>query len=204
MKLLFTLLCFLFSVNNYGQNNTQILKNIRQQYNIITELIEEDRLKEVSVKSDCNDNGQINASVSFYYNEDTLVYMNYEYREGHSNYYHHYYIWDSKLIFYLAEYESWTWDYECTPTEQGFTNEIWNYEEWRVYFNNRTATKCLYKTYEEKSVDQPYEGPHNLSDTIKNEEIECNRDSIKEIIKAYLQLASSKDGTTVDICNIIN
>ncbi|MEW7289836.1 hypothetical protein [Aquimarina sp. 2304DJ70-9] len=204
MKLLFILLCLLLSLNNYGQNNTQILKDIRQKYNMITELLEQDNLEEVAVRSDCNDSGQINASLHFYYNESKLVYMNYEYREGHSNNIYHYYLWDNKLIFYLAEYASWTWDYECTPSEQGFTNEIWTYEEHRVYFNDRTATKCLYKTYEEKSVDQPYEGPHGLSDTIKNEEIDCNRDSIKEIIKTYLQLASSKDGTTVDICNILN
>ncbi|GAA4275331.1 hypothetical protein [Aquimarina mytili] len=199
MKLVFALPSLFIFFCSYSQSNEDALKDIRQKYNTITELHEQDSLEEISLISNCNDNEQINASISFYYHSKELVYIAYSFSEGHSNYNTHYYVWNNHLIFHFSEYASWTWDYECTPADQGFTNEIWTYEEKRIYFDDRTAIKCLVKRYEDKSIDHP----NNLSDTTKNEEIDCSQDLTKEIIGSYHKLLSLKDENNPDICNII-
>ncbi len=170
---------------------------------MLSTLFEQNNLREISITSDCNDDGQINLSASFYYHNNKLVYINYNRNEEHSNYTDHYYVWDNSLIFYFSEYASWIWDYECTPTDQGFTNEIWIYEEGRIYFSDRTAIKCLIKKYENNSADH-LNTKHELSDTVKNEEIDCDEDQIKEIFKAYLRLLSLQDNDYSDMCNIFD
>ncbi len=203
MKLLLALLFFFIFLNNYSQSNENAIKDIRQKYNKITKLLNQETLKEVSIASDCSGDEQNNTSVSFYYDNGKLVYIHYTNSEGHSNYDYHYYVWDTHLLFYFSEYASWVWDYECTPQDQGFTNEIWTYEENRIYFRNeKTAIKCLYKTYEEKSDDPLTEDLIKLSNITQNKEIECSQDQLNKIIKMYYTLLELKKNKDTDICNL--
>ncbi|GAA4273493.1 hypothetical protein U6A24_19020 [Aquimarina gracilis] len=178
------------------------MNDIKEKYAIITELLEERKLGEIITQGNCEDNGLHETYLSFYYTDNALVYINYSFSQGHSNYNYHYYIWDNRLIFYFLEHTSWTWDYECTPRDQGFTNEIWTYDEHRVYFNNETPIKCLFKTYDERSVDQPYEGKETLSSTIKNQELDCDKSVMATIIKNYHLLLENQKNTTQNICDI--
>jgi len=200
MKTISTFLFFLIVSTHYAQNNQYTIKDIKHAYNKIIKLLDQNRLKETSITSDCNGNGQHDTSVSFYSHDGKLVYIHYQNSEGHSNYDDHYYAWNTDLIFYYSEYASWIWDYECTPQDQGFTNEIWTYEENRIYFkNDKTAIKCLYKTYEEKSDNPPIEDQVKLSDILKNEEVQCSKDQIEQIIKTYHTILDLRNSNK-DIC----
>ncbi len=199
IKIFCALIFFVF--NGFAQTQGSI-KNIQEKYNTTTKLLEQELLTETALESDCNNNGQTEAFLSFYNNNNTLAYIQHNYNEGHSNYTYHYYIDNNKLIFYFFEYASWAWDFVTTPKEQGFTNEIWTYEEYRIYLNEETPIKCLYKIYTGKSIDQPHEGEDTLSETIKNKEVDCDENNITQILKKYRHLLSIQKDTTQNICDI--
>ncbi len=201
MKLIFTL--FLISLTTFAQSKDSAIRDIKRQYLVICELLEQGSLEEISTESDCTGNGQMNTFASFYYHNDSLVYIHCQRHEGHNDYNDHYYLWNNQLIFFFSEYSSWIWDYESTPPKQGFTNEIWTYEEQRTYFNNETPIKCLYKTYQQKSADLPHEESNKLSDTIKNVVIDCGSELKPEVIRRYLYLRNfQKDNTNKSICTV--
>ncbi len=201
MKLIIQILLIflLFISKGFGQTKKDI-KNIKEKYYLITEMLEQDKLTMLAMESKCN--RQTDTFLKFYYNNNSLVYMQHSYGQGHDSYTNHYYINDHKLIFYFSEYASWIWNYECAPEEQGFTNEIWTYEEERIYFNNKTPIKCLYKTYTERSVDQPYDSEVELSDTVKNKEKDCDVVLMEQVMKKYTQLVDIQKNENQNICDI--
>ncbi len=203
MKILIKVFLILFFC--FSKSLAQTEKNIsfiKDKYKIITALLEKEKLTEVVLESECKDNGQNRASLTFYYNNNSLVYMLHSYDQGHNSYTNHYYLDDDKLMFYFSENVSWIWDFECAPKQQEVSNEIWTYEEQRIYFNNEIAQKCLFKTYNERSIDQPYEGEGTLSETIKNQEVNCDIVVITQIMKKYNSLRSIQKNTTQNICDI--
>ncbi|WP_282085524.1 hypothetical protein [Aquimarina algiphila] len=195
------LILILFIPKGLAQTKGDI-KNIKEEYSSITKLLEQDKLTALALENKCNSNGQTEAFLTFYYNNDNLVHIQHTYAEGHSNYTNHYYINDNKLFFYFSEHESWRWDYEGTPKEQGFTNEIWTYDEQRIYFVKEVPIKCLRKAYTEKSVDQPNKGETTLSEAKKNKEVDCDKNSMKLILKKYQLLLTFQKSTTQNICDI--
>jgi len=199
MKPIVILFFILFSgISTAVSQTKETLQNIQEKYLRITESLEENKLKQNNFQDNCEASGRTDTSLSYYYSNTALVYLNYRYTEGHNNYNYHYYLWDDKLIFYFSDHASWAWDYECAPKEQGFTNEIWTYSEQRIYFNNEAPIQCLHKTFEEK----PHQLEINLSDTIKNKNIPCDSVMTQSIIKRYLALVKLQKKATQNICNI--
>ncbi|KZS39874.1 hypothetical protein AWE51_09520 [Aquimarina aggregata] len=201
MKLIITLFSILLLGIFKGFSQTKgSIKTIKEKYTIITDLLEKKELTQTILQSNCEDNNSKNIQIGFYYADDVLVYINHTYNQGHNNYNYHYYIWDNVLIFYFSDHASWNWDYECAPKEQEYANEVWTYEEKRVYLVDETPIKCLYKTFEEKSIDRATNPEIELSSTIKNKNIDCNKTMIENILSSYKKLLALQDKE--DICNL--
>ncbi|MBQ4819792.1 hypothetical protein [Aquimarina sp. MMG016] len=196
------ILFFLTFSCSHGQNKTNVLKSIKSKYVTIEALLQNEELKEKQKEYTCK-GLSIEGSVAFYYENQNLKLIIHSFDQGHYSTCDSYYLHNDNLFFYYRE-ESIDNDTPIRDEKNGElldTYEDWGISEFRVYFDEEKAIKCLVKAYENEDVtDKIKEEYSEFSDYFKNKKVVCDSSKITEVLLSFNKLIKLQSLNKENIC----
>ncbi|AXT54818.1 hypothetical protein J8L88_18045 [Aquimarina sp. MMG015] len=185
--------CVLSFTLSFGQDQKQILADIKSKYSLIRELVDNNTLRQYHTDYTCEESLEKGA-ITFYYNSRELKHIIHQYTQGHVSYKDEYYIWDDQLFFEFSIHKVKYKDYEKNRKKRIEKVDVVLTLEERFYFDNFVPIKCQFKDFETRSnrIKNP------KTNYVRNQTTDCDQSS--RIIEKYYILLEYQDLDIVDAC----
>lgn len=185
--------CILSSVISFGQNNAEILADIKSKYSLIRELVDTNTLRQYYTDYTCEESLE-KGTLTFYYNSRELKHIIHQYTQGYVTYKDEYYVWDDELFFEFSTHKMKYQDYEKNRKKKIKKIDVVLTLEERFYFHNFEPIKCQFKDFVTKSN----RAKNPTTNYVRNEDTNC--DQANRIIEKYEVLLKYQNINIEDAC----
>ncbi len=199
--------CITLCCSGWAQQQKEEIEVIRKKHDHIETLYTQNQLIEKEVDYICDENAITDGNLIFGYLENDLKLIIHSFSQGHHYEVNNYYVTNNQLFFYfgqindnqdLAEYDENTGSLLAVE-------EQWEASEFRLYFADGEAIRCLYKSFTDEDVtDSIKEEFINVADYFENKEKDCNRLGAKTVLDTFRLLMNLQNLNEEEICKLVH